>query len=132
MPSRSLRLVFGNGRSQLSGAGVLYTGLPVVALGWLRGDEPLGFLAVLFVLLTVVVTDIAAYAAGRSIGGPKLWPEVSPNKTWSGLFGGVIAAAITGGLFARLSGTGSAQWLASLGFIHGTEWRRAGIWRSRH
>ena len=60
-------LGFGDGRAQLSGAGVLYTGLPVVALGWLRGDEPLGFLAVLFVLLTVVVTDVAAYAAGRSM-----------------------------------------------------------------
>ena len=82
-------LVYGSGRSQLSGAGVLYTALPVVSLGWLRGDEPLGFDAVLFVLLTVAVTDIAAYMAGRSIGGPKLWPEVSPNKTWSGLIGGV-------------------------------------------
>ena len=54
-------LVYGSGRSQLSGAGVLYTALPVVSLGWLRGDEPLGFDAVLFVLLTVAVTDIAAY-----------------------------------------------------------------------
>jgi phosphatidate cytidylyltransferase len=80
-------LVFGSGRSQLSGAGVLYTALPVIALGWLRGDEPLGFDAVLFVLLTVAVTDIAAYLSGRSIGGPKLWPQVSPNKTWSGLCG---------------------------------------------
>ena len=57
--------------------------------------------------------------AGRSIGGPKLWPEVSPNKTWSGLIGGVLAAAITGVLFAKISGTGSASWLASLGFIMG-------------
>ena len=112
-------LVYGSGRSQLSGAGVLYTALPVVSLGWLRGDEPLGFDAVLFVLLTVAVTDIAAYIAGRSIGGPKLWPEVSPNKTWSGLIGGVLAAAITGVLFAKISGTGSASWLASLGFIMG-------------
>ena len=112
-------LVYGSGRSQLSGAGVLYTALPVVSLGWLRGDEPLGFDAVLFVLLTVAVTDIAAYMAGRSIGGPKLWPEVSPNKTWSGLIGGVLAAAITSVLFAKISGTGSASWLASLGFIMG-------------
>ena len=112
-------LVFGSGRSQLSGAGVLYTALPVIALGWLRGDEPLGFDAVLFVLLTVAVTDIAAYLAGRSIGGPKLWPQVSPNKTWSGLIGAVVAAAIVGALFATISGTGAAHWLASLGFIMG-------------
>ena len=112
-------LTFGVGNAQLSGVGVLYTGLPVVALGWLRGDEPLGFLATLFVLLSVVVTDVGAYASGRTLGGPKLWPEVSPNKTWSGLIGGVLAAAIAGALFAWVSGTGSAAWLASLGLLLG-------------
>ncbi len=112
-------LVFGSGRSQLSGAGVLYTGLPVIALGWLRGDEPLGFLATLFVLFSVAVTDIAAYAGGRLIGGPKLWEVVSPRKTWSRLIAGVLAAAVAGALFALLSGTGSSQWLASLGFVMG-------------
>jgi phosphatidate cytidylyltransferase len=112
-------LAFGAGRAQLSGAGVFYTGLPIVALGWLRGDEPLGFLAALFVLLAVVVTDVAAFIAGRRIGGPKLWPEVSPNKTWSGLIGGVAAAGIAGALFAWVSGTGSPLWLAGLGFVMG-------------
>ena len=112
-------LTFGVGNAQLSGVGVLYTCLPVVALGWLRGDEPLGFLATLFVLLSVVVTDVGAYASGRTLGGPKLWPEVSPNKTWSGLIGGVLAAAVAGALFAWVSGSGSAAWLASLGLILG-------------
>lgn len=112
-------LTFGVGNAQLSGAGVLYAGLPVVALGWIRGDEPLGFLATLFVLLSVIVTDVGAYASGRSLGGPKLWPAVSPNKTWSGLIGGVLAASIAGGLFAWLSGTGSASWLAGLGLVLG-------------
>jgi phosphatidate cytidylyltransferase len=112
-------LTFGVGNAQLSGAGVLYTGLPVVALGWIRGDEPLGFSATLFVLLSVIVTDIGAYASGRTIGGPKLWPSVSPNKTWSGLIGGVLAASVAGGLFAWVSGTGSASWLASLGLVLG-------------
>lgn len=112
-------LTFGVGNAQLSGAGVLYTGLPVVALGWIRGDEPLGFSATLFVLLSVIVTDIGAYASGRTIGGPKLWPSVSPNKTWSGLIGGVLAASLAGGLFAWVSGTGSASWLAGLGLVLG-------------
>ncbi|MBN9281849.1 MAG: phosphatidate cytidylyltransferase [Hyphomicrobium denitrificans] len=112
-------LTFGVGNAQLSGAGVLYTGLPVVALGWIRGDEPLGFSATLFVLLSVIVTDIGAYASGRTIVGPKLWPAVSPNKTWSGLIGGVLAASVAGGLFAWVSGTGSASWLASLGLVLG-------------
>ena len=92
-------LALGSGRARLSGAGVLYTALPVVALGWLRSDDPLGFLATLFVLIAVAVTDVAAFVAGRTIGGPKLWPEVSPNKTWAGLLGGIAAAAVAGLLF---------------------------------
>jgi phosphatidate cytidylyltransferase len=112
-------LSFGSGRARLSGAGVLYTALPVVALGWLRSDEPLGFLATLFVLFAVAVTDVAAFAAGRTIGGPKLWPAISPNKTWSGLLGGIAAAAVAGLLFSFVTGTGAALWLASLGFAIG-------------
>ena len=112
-------LAIGSGRARLSGAGVFYTALPVVALGWLRSDEPLGFLATLFVVLSVAVTDIAAYVSGRTIGGPKLWPEISPNKTWSGLLGGIITAAFAGFLFAFFTGTGSPGWLASLGLAIG-------------
>ncbi|HML29141.1 MAG TPA: phosphatidate cytidylyltransferase [Hyphomicrobium sp.] len=112
-------LAVGTDRARLSGAGVLYTALPVVALGWLRADEPLGFLATLFVVLAVAVTDVAAFAAGRTIGGPKLWPQVSPNKTWSGLIGGIFAAAVAGALFSLISGTGGAFWLASLGLAVG-------------
>ena len=112
-------LATGSGRSRLSSAGVLYTALPVIALGWLRSDETLGFLATLFVILSVAVTDVAAFAAGRTIGGPKLWPEVSPNKTWSGLLGGIGTAAIAGALFSFVSGTGGAFWLASLGLALG-------------
>ena len=112
-------ILFGGGRAQLSSAGVLYTGLPVVALGWLRGDEPLGFLAVLFILLAVAATDTAAYFSGRLLGGPKLWPAISPKKTWAGLIGGVVAAAVTGALFAKVSGSGLAPWLAALGLFLG-------------
>ncbi|MBA2125122.1 phosphatidate cytidylyltransferase [Hyphomicrobium methylovorum] len=112
-------LSVGSGQARLSALGVLYTGLPVISLGWLRGDEPLGFLAVLFVIVAVVVTDVAAYASGRTIGGPKLWPAVSPNKTWSGLIGGVGGACVAGALFSILSGSGNVGWLAFLGLILG-------------
>lgn len=112
-------LTTGTGRSRLSGAGVLYTALPVIALGWLRSDEPLGYLATLFVILSVVVTDVAAYVSGRTIGGARLWPEVSPNKTWAGLIGGILTAAVAGALFSFLSGTGGGAWLASLGLALG-------------
>jgi phosphatidate cytidylyltransferase len=112
-------LAAGSDRTRLSGAGVLYTALPVVALGWLRGDEPLGFLATLFIIVAVAVTDVAAFTAGRTIGGPKLWPEISPNKTWSGLLGGIAAAAVGGALFSVITGTGGPLWLATLGLAVG-------------
>jgi phosphatidate cytidylyltransferase len=112
-------LAAGTGRSRLSAAGVLYTALPVIALGWMRSDEPLGFLATLFVILSVAVTDVAAFVTGRTIGGARLWPEISPNKTWSGLLGGIVAAAIAGALFSVITGTGGGVWLASLGLAIG-------------
>lgn len=86
-------LQFGN-RPLMSSLGVLYTGLPAVALIWIRGDMPYGLSAILFLLLAVAVTDTFAFLAGRLIGGPKLLPSVSPNKTWSGLIGGVSAAGL--------------------------------------
>ncbi|CAA2141835.1 phosphatidate cytidylyltransferase [Hyphomicrobium sp. ghe19] len=112
-------LAIGSGRARLSGAGVMYTALPVVALVWLRSDEPLGFLATLFVLIAVAVTDIAAYVSGRTIGGPKLWPAISPNKTWSGLLGGITAAGVAGLLFSFFTGSGTPLWLAGLGLATG-------------
>jgi phosphatidate cytidylyltransferase len=112
-------LAVGSGRSGLSGVGVLYTGLPVIALIWLRSDPSLGLLAVLFVLLAVAATDTAAYFTGRTVGGPKLWPAVSPNKTWSGLAGGVTAAALTGAVFPFLTGSGWWIWLSGLGLVLG-------------
>jgi phosphatidate cytidylyltransferase len=112
-------LTVGSGRVALSGTGVLYTGLPVIALLWLRADGSLGLPAVLFILLAVVATDTAAYFTGRAVGGPKLWPAVSPHKTWSGLAGGVAAAALMGALFPHLAGSGWSMWLSGLGLVLG-------------
>lgn len=94
--------------------GLLYAGLPALALVWLR-DQPQGLGLVLWVLTLVWATDIVAYFAGRAIGGPKIAPKISPKKTWAGLVGGVIGAMVIGGgvadyagfpapLFATLSG----------------------------
>jgi phosphatidate cytidylyltransferase len=99
--------------SRLSALGVLYTGLPAVTLTWLRADDVLGFHATLLLVLMVVATDTGAYFAGRLIGGRKLWPSVSPNKTWSGLIGGVACAAIVGAVFAVIV-PGAASWRLAL------------------
>ena len=114
-----LALSFGGTSTQLSSFGVLYTGLPLVSLIWLRSDEPLGFKAVVFVLLIVAVTDTAAFISGKTAGGPKLAPTISPGKTWAGLVGGVVSAAIAAAIFARVTGSGSIYWLAALGLCLG-------------
>ena len=114
-----LALSFGGTTTQLSSLGVLYTGLPLISLIWLRSDEPLGFLAVVFVLLVVAITDTAAFVSGKLAGGPKLAPTISPGKTWAGLIGGVVSAGIAAALFSRVTGTGSIYWLAALGLTLG-------------
>jgi phosphatidate cytidylyltransferase len=82
-------------------AGMLYAGLPTFALAYLH-DRYDGMSLTLWTLAIVWATDIGAYFAGRSIGGPKLAPVMSPNKTWAGLIGGMIAAIAIGFLLAWL------------------------------
>ena len=72
----------------------LYVGGACVALVLLRRD--FGAAATIWAFLLVWATDTGAYAFGRSIGGPRLAPRISPNKTWAGLFGGMACAALVG------------------------------------
>jgi len=85
--------------SLLSAFGVFYAGLPAVALIWLRSDAVLGLLAVIFLIVIVIVSDTAGFLAGRVLGGPKLWARLSPNKTWAGVIGALVASSIVGMLF---------------------------------
>ncbi len=77
-------------------AGIAYVGMPCLAMAWLRAMPGDGLAALLWVLALVWATDTGAYVAGRGIGGPKLASRISPNKTWAGLIGGMIAAAAVG------------------------------------
>jgi len=88
-------------------AGLFYVAIPCASMIWLRGvtfagDNHAGARLVLFILLVVWATDIGAFFAGRKIGGPKLAPALSPSKTWAGLGGGIVSAAVIGGFSALL------------------------------
>ena len=63
---------------------------------WLRETVELGGFIVLWCMIIVWSMDTGAYFAGKNIGGPKLAPRISPNKTWAGLVGGALTAVITG------------------------------------
>jgi phosphatidate cytidylyltransferase len=82
----------------------------------LRLDPVQGWTALMLVLLVVWVTDIGGYFAGRGIGGPKLWPRVSPNKTWAGAIGGFAASLAVAGGFSAF-GLGKTGTLLLLGSV---------------
>ena len=86
----------------LSALGVSYVGLPAVAMVWLRSGDASGAAAIFFIFAIVWTTDTFAYICGRLIGGPKLWPALSPGKTWSGSLGGFAFAALAGAACAVL------------------------------
>ena len=73
--------------------GTIYVGLPILSLLLIRHQKE-GVVFALWALALVWATDIGAYAAGRIVGGPKIWPAVSPKKTWAGLAGGVLLASL--------------------------------------
>ena len=77
-------------------AGLIYIGIAATVVVILRWDAyGLGPLAVILVL--VVAVDVGAYLVGRTVGGPKIAPKISPSKTWAGLMGGILGAGFVMG-----------------------------------
>ncbi|WP_052249705.1 phosphatidate cytidylyltransferase [Tateyamaria sp. ANG-S1] len=80
---------------------MIFTVLVLMAgFGMMQVRDDLGFGWMTWLVMVVVVTDVVGYFAGRTFGGPKFWPRVSPKKTWSGTVAGWIGAGVVGAVFA--------------------------------
>ncbi len=82
------------------------------AMGLLRAEA--GAVWILWLVSVVIASDLAGYFAGRSLGGPKFWPSISPKKTWSGTIAGWVGAAAIGAIFAGPTGAGMMLVLVSI------------------
>ncbi|HRO33620.1 MAG TPA: phosphatidate cytidylyltransferase [Brevundimonas sp.] len=113
--------------------GVLYIGWPAILMIWLRdGTSAVGFYWVTLAFAVTWAADIAAYLVGSLVGGPKLWPRFSPNKTWSGFIGGLVAAVLAGMLMTTLpeSGVPGPIWSGVLGLAGGLAAMAGDLWES--
>jgi phosphatidate cytidylyltransferase len=88
--------------------------LQIAGYGLVHFRIEFGFTWLLWLVSIVVVTDIAGYFAGKSLGGPKFWPAVSPKKTWSGTIGGWVGAALVGVIFTMFTNAGWTTILLSV------------------
>ena len=109
--------------------GVFYIAPACGVLVWLI-ETPQGRGWALMLFACTWSADILAYVAGNFLGGPRLWPRYSPNKTWSGFFGGLVgataAAVVMASLFMRLSLAGAAL----IGFFGGVATMGGDLWES--
>ncbi len=102
-------------------AGVSYV---AVAMATLIDVRTAGAWLAITVIGAVVATDIGAYAAGRTFGGPKIAPSVSPSKTWAGLGGGIVAAT----LWLLAANAGKAAELTGVVSATGSAWSVSATW----
>jgi phosphatidate cytidylyltransferase len=99
-------------RPTWNAAGTLYVGLPSLSLVALRVHASYGVVPILLIFIAVWAADTGALVLGRLIGGPKLVPVLSPNKTWAGFIAGTVLAAAAVALYAELAG--GSFWRAAL------------------
>lgn len=98
-------------------AGIGYSGVLLLAPMMLRGEDWLGFVALVLLFAIVWTTDIFGYFAGRAFGGPKLMPSVSPKKTWSGAIAGALGAMAVAVVVVNLFGDFNTPAIAGLALV---------------
>lgn len=103
---------------KLSAFGVPYVGLAAIGILWLREAE-FGLAAVLLIFVCVWAHDSVAMLVGRAAGGPRLWPSISPKKTWSGAIAGLTASTVAAAVAHLLLAGSSLIWLALFGLLMG-------------
>ncbi|KQZ99776.1 phosphatidate cytidylyltransferase [Mesorhizobium sp. Root157] len=105
------------GAGQWDASGLAYAGLSGFSLAYLRDGDHSGLLAILFLFAVVWATDIFAYFVGRTVGGPKLAPSISPGKTQSGALGGTVGGVAAGLLLAVAAGAENLVFLTIVALI---------------
>ncbi|MGO9675464.1 MAG: phosphatidate cytidylyltransferase [Methylocella sp.] len=109
----ALALAAGPGRRVWAFGGLVYAGSLIVSVYAIYAAPAFGPRAIFWLFATVWGTDVFAYFGGRLIGGPKLWPQISPSKTWSGTLSGVFAGALIGAAIGVL-GLGGGRFAAPI------------------
>ncbi len=112
--------------------GVLYLGWPAVLLIWLRDvDTASGLAWTVSAFVIAWASDIMAYLVGSLVGGPKLWPRFSPNKTWSGFIGGLAAGTLAGTALGTVLDMGIGPfWGGALGLAAALATMAGDLWES--
>ncbi len=93
-------------RSEFKTFFIFALGIQIAGWGLVHFRAEFGFIWILWLMLVVIVTDIFGYFAGKSLGGPKFWPKISPKKTWSGTVAGWVGAGIMGFVFTLFTDAG--------------------------
>lgn len=106
-------LIFGGRRRWWRSLGMLFIGTVVIAVLSMRGDTGSGVVAGVFLGTAVWMTDSGAFFTGRLFGGAKLFPEISPSKTWSGALGGLLIGTLAS-LLVWVVATPSPWWIGAI------------------
>ncbi len=110
--------------------GVIYIAPAAISLFWVRA-MPHGISWTIMLFAVTWAADIFAFAVGNALKGPKLWPRFSPNKTWSGFFGGLAGAMLAAMVVSRFTDAKlTFFWAAMVGLSGGLATMAGDLWES--